>query len=681
MPPLRAILRIAARNALRRKVNLTIGLVVLIGTGFLVFGLTMLQSIQGALGESLRSTMFGDVDVYSSASEGGMTFSLDSGIPKEEPIAHYPKVRDALLALPEVKGVVPMAFQTGTLLGGNGVDRLLAKLRQEVNDGALQQPREKRAAEIALEQKVQFLAGVMREDLLNSAEISNRADLPRARAALEKASSDAFWKVEFPRDPLNALEFLENRVAPEDTGRATTSLFLAGTDLGTFRANFNRLKLITGAFPPEGAKGILIPNGYYEDLFKLKLARRLDQIKQGLDRGATLADDSDLAKLVAQNKENFVELIRQLDPASAHQVTQRLQSTLGHPQGTLRELLPLFFDMNDANFAARYRFFYDQLAPLLDLYSVHVGDVISVKAEARSGYMRGVNLKVYGTFEFTGLEESPLVGQMCLTDLKTMQVLLGLSDPGTDAEVTALEQRAGLQFISKDAALAGLGEISEEPLPQAQDARPSPSAGGISAERASPEDSVLVAVVRLRDPGQAAVALAHIQEMAKAQGLAIKAFPAASVAGIFGQMVKVGQGVMLGIAAVVFLILGVILNSAALFVTLRRIPEIGTLRALGAQRDLVVALVVVESLLVVLLAGALGTGMACGVLLHLSQAGLSAPPGMNFFFGGPTLYPQLHGLAALLPFGLVAVMCGAATFYPAMLAARVSPLRAMQSAA
>lgn len=681
MPPLRAIFRIAARNALRRKVNLTIGLVVLIGTALLVIGLTLLQSIQGALGESLRSTMFGDVDIYSSASEGGMTFSLDSGIPKEEPIAHYPRVRDALLALPEVKGVVPMAFQSGTLLGGNGVDRLLERLRAAIKAGGKLPTPEQVRERTRLEQRVQFLAGVMLADLRNTAEISNRADLPRALAALEKASSDTFWKQEFPSDPFSGLEFLENRMAPEDTGRVTTSLFLAGTDLATFRANFNRLKLIDGALPPPGAPGILIPKGYFEDLFKLKLARRLDRIKQGLDRGATLAEDSDLAKLVAQNKENDVELIRQLDPGSALEVTHRLETLLGRT-GTLRELLPVFFDMNDATFGARYRFFYDQIAPLLELYSVNVGDVISVKAEARSGYERGVNLKVYGTFEFTGLEESPLVGQMCLTDLKTMQELMGLSDPGTDAEVKAIEHRAGLQFISKDAAVAGLGDIAEAQLPEAQDTKPPVvSAVAVPSGQSSPEDSVLAAVVLLRDPSDAAQALAHIRAVATAQGLGIQAFPAVKVAGIFGQMVKVGQGVMLGIAAVVFLILGVILNSAALFVTLRRIPEIGTLRALGAQRDLVVSLVVVESLLVVLLACALGTGLACGVLLHLSHVGLSAPPGMNFFFGGPTLYPQLYGLAALLPFTLVAVMCGVATFYPALLAARVSPLRAMQSAA
>lgn len=681
MTSLRAILRISARNALHRKVNLTIGLAVLLGTALLVLGLTLLQNIEGALTESLRSTLFGDVDVYSADSEGALTFSMDSGMPSWSPIASYPEVRDRLLALPEVKGVVPMGFQSATLLGGNQVDRLLATLRKGVVAGGLGGTPAQRAEMARLEEKVRFLAGVMREDLEQSAQISNRADLPRAQDALEKAASTAFW-ADFPRDPLNALEFLENRVAPEATGKVALPLFLAGTDFQAFAANFRRFHVVEGTVPPPGAPGLLIPKGYYEDLFKLPLARRLDRIQQALARGAKIAEDGDLQQLVAQNRDNFADLLRQLDPVSAQEMTRRLGTELGRPDAPLRDLLASFFATDDGNFAARYRFFYDRMAPLIDLYSLHLGDVVAVKAEARSGYMRGVGLKLYGTFEFEGLEDSPLVGQMCLTDLSSLRMLLGLGEPGLGEEVAALEKRAGVQFVSKEAALDGLGEIAQAALPPAEDAklppRFEPAAGQVERRR-SAEDSVLAAVVVLRDPARTPTALSRISELAQDPAIRIKAYPSTEAAGMLGQMVKVGRGVMLGLAGVVFLIIGVILNSAALFVTLRRVPEIGTLRAIGAQRGFVVALVVFESLLVVLAASLLGTAIASGLVAHWGATGIGAPPGMNFFFGGPVLRPQLHWIPALLPFSLVAAMCAAATFYPALLAARVSPLRAMQS--
>jgi len=39
-----------------------------------------------------------------------------------------------------------------------------------------------------------------------------------------------------------------------------------------------------------------------------------------------------------------------------------------------------FFRVDDANFARRYRFFYDQLAPMLELYRVRIGDMLTIKS-------------------------------------------------------------------------------------------------------------------------------------------------------------------------------------------------------------------------------------------------------------------------------------------------------------
>ena len=39
---------------------------------------------------------------------------------------------------------------------------------------------------------------------------------------------------------------------------------------------------------------------------------------------------------------------------------------------------------------------------------MRIGDTLTIKAFTRSGYVQSVNLRVYGTFEFTGLEKSAL---------------------------------------------------------------------------------------------------------------------------------------------------------------------------------------------------------------------------------------------------------------------------------
>ena len=65
-------------------------------------------------------------------------------------------------------------------------------------------------------------------------------------------------------------------------------------------------------------------------------------------------------------------------------------------------LVSALLDTDDANFDERYRIFYEQLAPLLQLYSVKVGDIITIKAPSRSGYVNSVNVPVYGFVEFRG---------------------------------------------------------------------------------------------------------------------------------------------------------------------------------------------------------------------------------------------------------------------------------------
>ena len=39
-----------------------------------------------------------------------------------------------------------------------------------------------------------------------------------------------------------------------------------------------------------------------------------------------------------------------------------------------------------------------------------MGDTLTITAFTRSGYVQSVNVKVYGTFQFRGLEKSALAG-------------------------------------------------------------------------------------------------------------------------------------------------------------------------------------------------------------------------------------------------------------------------------
>ena len=125
------------------------------------------------------------------------------------------------------------------------------------------------------------------------------------------------------------------------------------------------------------------------------------------------------------NSAQVRELLLQLDNRKTQVFRAKLQKELGSQENDVGKLLSAFFKMDDSNFAERYRFFYDQLAPSLDLYRVRIGDTLTIKSFTKSGYMQSINLKVYGTFTFEGLEQSAQAGELNLMDLVSFRELYG----------------------------------------------------------------------------------------------------------------------------------------------------------------------------------------------------------------------------------------------------------------
>jgi ABC-type antimicrobial peptide transport system permease subunit len=103
------------------------------------------------------------------------------------------------------------------------------------------------------------------------------------------------------------------------------------------------------------------------------------------------------------------------------------------------------------------------------------------------------------------------------------------------------------------------------------------------------------------------------------------------------------------------------------------------LRAIGAQRQMVFTIVLLESTLMGLLAGGFGGLLGAVLLSILGRVGIPAVhQALTFFFSGPRLYPVIGGPQLALALGLVLLVSVASGLYPAWLAMRVSPREAMQ---
>jgi len=701
---LRVIAQMAFRNLFASRLKtIIVGVIILFGALLVVLGSSMLDSVVQAMSRSVTGSVAGHLQIYSAKAkdEFAVMGSMTMGDPDIGQIDDFVKVHDALTKLPNVKAVVPMGISGALVSPGNTIDIALEKLRNAIRKKQAGEKSAALAAEITSQKEhVRQILKVLQGDMKNLKTIAANALGQDELDNVNRASSDAFW-ADFEKDPLDALEFLENKIAPLGSDADFLFLRYAGTDMDAFAKSFDRMRIVDGTNIPAGHRGFLFSKYIYEDQIKLKAARRLDLIKEGRDvKHNTIAKDEELQRLVRENTAQVREIVFQLDGIKTQAFREKLQKFLGSQEKDVATLLSTFFQTDDQNFDQRFDFFYKELAPSLDLYRVRIGDVLTIKAFTRSGYVQSVNLPVYGTFEFTGLEKSNLAGGLNLMDLVSFRELYGFLTKDRKAEIESLRAAIGAKEVNREnaeAELFGSRTIEADATPglavpmRSADA---PAGGETLGNRLRREDLskrvydpselesgvVLNAAVILKDPSHLDKDIAEVKAAAKAAGLDLNVISWQQASGLVGQLVMLMKLVLFTAVLIIFVVALVIINNAMVMATLERVKEIGTLRAVGAQRRFITVMLIIESLVVGLVFGTIGA--ALGSLIVLFFHGVGIPAGsdvVQFFFSGPRLYPFLSGgnlVAALL---IVAVVSALSSFYPAWLAMRVTPRQAMQS--
>ncbi len=134
-------------------------------------------------------------------------------------------------------------------------------------------------------------------------------------------------------------------------------------------------------------------------------------------------------------------------------------------------------------------------------------------------------------------------------------------------------------------------------------------------------------------------------------------------------------GAILVIAIVAVII---IMNTLVISVT-ERIPEIGTVRAIGGQRFFVRAMITLEVLMITIVFGLIGIAIGIAIIGVLNTIGLTAS---NVFFqilfGGATLKPILSVTSLINSLFIVVFIGILASLYPVSVALGITPVQAMQ---
>ncbi len=706
------LLRISLRNIFSSFLNVIVGLIILAATFFFVVGGSLVNSMDKTMSKSIIDSVAGHAQVYESSSKDKPALFDSWQIPDLDPIPDFSKIKGPLLSDPNVSAVVPEGVNTAIVVYGNTIDQILEKLRKAESPGAgsIMEPaqsnpgppheasgqmtRQQRKEMIdSLKAHVRQMIFVIQNDMEKHNKIGAAGSVdPQSIKDLQHAASPAFW-AGFDADPLNHLEFLENKIAYLVPDSDQIFLSYVGTDLDAFAKSFDRLQIVDGGMVPPGHRGMLLSKYVYENMFKLKSAHRLDQIHEAItEKRQTIAKNPDLQDLVRQNREQTHEIVLQLDPLSSQKAVSILQGALHSKETDLPKLLSSFFDTNDSNFEARYKIFYDQLAPMLELYRLKPGDTLTIKTYTKSGYVEAVNVKIYGTFQFRGLEKSSMAGSLSLMDLMSFRDLYGYVTPEKIAETKSLEKAAGVKFVPRDQAEADLfGGSTKTDVVQSQPKAINDEAamGGAKVKRvdltrqAYTQDEidkgiVMGAAVILKDPSKLKQTMKNLQAISDKDNLGLKVIDWQQSTGFVGQFVNLTKLILFLASFIIFVVMLVIINNAVVMATLQRVREIGTMRAIGARRLFVLFMVVVETMALGLVFGTIGSALGSALVVLLEHVGMAAPNDwFYFFFSGPKFFPWLNAGSLIGAFIVVVIVTCISALYPAWMATRVSPIQAI----
>lgn len=235
--------------------------------------------------------------------------------------------------------------------------------------------------------------------------------------------------------------------------------------------------------------------------------------------------------------------------------------------------------------------------------------------------------------------------------------------------------------------LAGDGEAGADQADDATRAPAGDTSGASSADAASPIDDPRFAsetwhyiLARVESERLIGATIADLNAFFADNGIDAQAGNWEVAAGPFATTADVIRTVF-NVAIIVIGIVAIIIMMNTLVISvMERTSEIGTMRALGAQKSFVRRMFTYEILVITTVFGAIGIALALAIIGILHLIGI---PATNTFltvlFAGPELKPVasmvsiVGGLLIVCAIGLVAHI------YPVSVALRIQPIRAIQS--
>jgi ABC-type lipoprotein release transport system permease subunit len=665
-----------------RTKSMIVGSLLVLGTVLVTCGIALLDNVESSIARSVIESLAGHLQIYDARAKDKLAIYGDGsgGMPDVGEIDSFKALVDAVGDFDNVEALIPMGVNLASMNRGNALERRLENWRSEMRT-------ESQAARTLRIQQTKDLIAEFKSDLNNQlalADTARRLELQSPLDSILLTETDTFW-VDCLKDPTQALELIDTRIAPFAGDGRVLYLRYVGTDFEKFHQHFARFKLVSGSLIPPGARGMLINQTFADARLKLLPARLLDKLAESAGENVRIEDSADLKSKARRLKTQVKSVARLIGPASIQSIKDGLGAALKPCPLSIDALLTCLFTLSGDKVIEHHRLFYDVVAPHIELYPFEVGKTMTLKSFTKSGFPKAANIKVWGTYYFMGLESSMLSGAANLVDLDTFRELYGVSTAAQRNELAQMKADSGSIDVQRDDVEAMLfgGESPSQPEVKIE-AKPqrarntSPSKPDSNSHQM---DLVQNAAVFLGDVNRLDETKEALNAYFKAESLPYQVIDWKEASGLIGQLAVLTRAILVIALIIIFGVTVIIINNSMVMATLERIREIGTMRAIGAQRNFMLLLVMLESLVIALISGLIGILISLLIFLALGKYGIPATNDIaKFFFSGPRLYPVLE-LAHVL-YGLITVtLIGlAATYYPARIAVRVKPIEAMSGA-
>ena len=186
-------------------------------------------------------------------------------------------------------------------------------------------------------------------------------------------------------------------------------------------------------------------------------------------------------------------------------------------------------------------------------------------------------------------------------------------------------------------------------------------------------------LARLKDSRQTDGFIRDTNAWLASQDIGAKAGGWRDAAGPFAQSIDVVRTVFSVAILIVAIVAVIIIMNTLVISVIERTGEIGTMRALGAQKPFVWLMFLVETLTVTIVFGIVGIALASGLiglvnLFHIQ----TTSDFVQILFGGKVLRMAVRPVSFLTTLAMVALVGLVSHLYPVIVALRVPPVRAMQ---